>query len=118
MQSPDLFGFIPVSLQEVELWLYLVPRMAHYQRGRAAYVKGWNVVEKIQRAKAEGRLDAILGDRSCEYCGQQLCQDQEVISPPVSLPQDEIKKLQRRIEVLELVLRIEAARAALVTCAS
>lgn len=112
MQSPDLFGFIPVSLQEVELWLYLVPRMAHYQRGRAAYVNGWNVVDKIQRAKLDGRLDSIFGDRSCEFCGQPLCQDQADNSPPVS-PDLEVKKLQRRIAVLELVMQCQAARAEL-----
>lgn len=107
---PDLFGFVPVSLRELELWLYKVPRMAHYQRGRQAYIRNYSVVEKIQRAKLAGTLDQALGDCRCEFCGQELAQEQIENPAPVS-PTDELQRLRRRVEVLELVIQAQASAA-------
>lgn len=100
----DLFGEIAVSLREVELWLFKVPRMPHYATRRAWYVKGWNVISKIQRAKAAGQLAEILGDESCEFCGQLLCREQADILSPVQ-PAAELARLRRRVMILELLLR-------------
>ena len=99
----DLFGEIAVSVREVELWLFKVPRMPHYSTRRAWYAAGWNVISKIQRAKASGDLPTIFGDESCEFCGQTLCQEQANILSLVR-PTDELVRLRRRVAVLELVL--------------
>jgi hypothetical protein len=104
----DLFGEIPVSFREVELWLYKVPRLPHYARNRASYTKGYNVISKIQAHKARGALADAIPNEICEFCGQVLCADQADILPPVR-PVDELARLQRRVAVLELVLRIAAS---------
>lgn len=105
MHSTDLFGFVPVSLAELELWLFTVPRMEHTRRGRAAYIKNYEVVRKIQRAKLDGSLENIFGDCLCTFCGQPLIREQADILPPVS-PAAEVARLQRRIQVLEFLLII------------
>lgn len=101
----DLFGEISVSLREVQLWLFKVPRLPHHATRREAYVRGWNVISKIQRAKEAGELAAIFGDESCEFCGQILCP--EIISNadtrPACLAQ-ELMLMRRRVMVLEIVL--------------
>ena len=81
--------------------------MPHYARNRASYTKGYNVISKIQAHKARGALDQAIPDEICEFCGQVLCADQADILPPVR-PFDELTRLQRRVQVLELVLRIAA----------
>jgi hypothetical protein len=99
----DLFGEIAVSLRDVQLWLFKVPRLPHYSTRRASYVRQWNVHSKVARAKAAGELDSIFGDESCEFCGQTLCTEQADISPPVS-PDHELSRLRRRVQILEMVL--------------
>jgi hypothetical protein len=99
----DLFGEIAVSLQEIQLWLYKVPRLPHYATRRASYVRQWNVVDKIRAAKRRGDLSAILGDCSCEFCGRELESDQAAI--PAVDPAIELSLLRRRVQVLELLLR-------------
>lgn len=110
----DLFGEIAVSLREIQLWLYKVPRMPHYHRRRASYVRQWNVHFKVARAKERGELAEILGDESCEFCGQVLCADQEDILSPVR-PLDELARLRRRVRVLETLLRPGKEKAGLVS---
>ncbi len=99
----DLFGEVSVSVRELELWLYKVARLPHYSTKRGWYAKGWNIISKIQRAKASGELPAIFGDEDCEFCGQLLCREQEDILSPIC-PTDELSRLRRRVMVLELVL--------------
>ncbi len=82
--------------------------MPHTSTRRAWYTRGWNVISKIQRAKARGELEQILGDESCEFCGQVLCRDQADILPP-ACPMDELTRLRRRVLVLELVLTAATA---------
>jgi hypothetical protein len=98
----DLFGEVAVSLREIQLWLYKVPRMPHGSTRRDWYVHGWNVISKIKRAKLAGELDAVFGDESCEFCGQRLCDEVAPVSPGV--PEIELALLRRRVAVLELVL--------------
>lgn len=99
----DLFGDVAVSLREIELWLFKVPRIPHYSTKRAWYAKGWNIIDKIKRAKRDGTLPEILGDESCEFCGQVLCREQADILSPVS-PAEELSRLRRRVVVLELLI--------------
>lgn len=76
----DLFGEVPVSQREVALWLWKVPHWMNQHadaRRRANYVRQYNVVEKIRRAKLENRLEAIFGDEACPHCGTLLEADTE-----------------------------------------
>lgn len=100
----DLFGEIAVSVREVELWLFKVPKLPHYATRRAWYVNGYNVISKIQRAKQRGELAAVFGDESCEFCGQTLAQDKEDILSPIC-PIAELSRLRRRVMVLEVLTR-------------
>lgn len=70
---------------------------------RAWYTRGWNVIEKIRRAKEQGTLADTFGDESCEFCGQTLCRDQADILSPVC-PIEELTRLRRRVMVLELLI--------------
>lgn len=100
----DLFGEVAVSLRDVQLWLYKVPRLPHYATRRASYTRGWNVHSKIARAKQAGELASIFGDECCEFCGQRLCQEQEDILPPIQ-PSEELARLRRRVRVLEVLIQ-------------
>ncbi len=77
--------------------------MPHYATRRASYVRQWNVHFKVARAKERGELAAILGDESCEFCGQVLEAEQAPI--PAVDPSIELKLLRRRVRVLEMLLR-------------
>lgn len=57
----DLFGEIPVSLDDVETWIDVVPgwpRTTSAAR-RANYARCWNVPDKIRAAKAAGYWQQI-----------------------------------------------------------
>lgn len=103
---------MPVSLSELELWLFTVPRMEHTRRGRAAYLRNYHVVEKIQRAKVDGSFENIIGDGRCTFCGNDLLPEKTDFPAPVS-PVEEVAKLQRRVAILEVVIRAQAVAAAL-----
>ena len=103
----DLFGEIAVSLREIQLWLYKVPRLPHYATRRPSYTRQWNVVDKIRAAKRRGDLEQILGDESCEFCGQGLYA--EIVAVSVGVPALELSLLRRRIAVLELLITPGAA---------
>lgn len=109
----DLFGEVAVSLREIQLWLYRVPRMPHTSTRRGWYVRGWNVVDKIKAAKRRGDLDAILGDCTCEFCGQPLEAEQAAI--PAVDPAIELSLLRRRVRVLEMLLRPSKEKTGLVS---
>lgn len=106
----DLFGQVPVTLREISVWLYRIPRLHHIHRLRTngSYARNWHVIDKICRAKLEGSIDEILGDCRCEFCGQLLDADHQIPPPPVS-PTEEIERLKRRISVLEMVIQAQAA---------
>jgi hypothetical protein len=99
----DLFGEVAVTLREMQIWLFKVPRLPHYSTRRASYLRQWNVYFKVARAKEAGELSAIFGDESCEFCGQVLCREQEDILSPIQ-PGDELARLRRRVQILEMVL--------------
>lgn len=56
----DLFGEVVITTHDIDAWLLAVPRIQPGTQRAANYVEGWNVVEKIRRAKLEGRFDAIV----------------------------------------------------------
>lgn len=97
----DLFGEIPVTVREIELWLFKVPKMPHFHRYRAGYARAWRVADKIRRAKADGTLAAWLDDECCGYCGQVLA---PLPDPPSAPPAAELDALRRRLAVLELII--------------
>lgn len=58
----DLFGEIPVSLDELLVWMLAVPGLAPTSPRFARYVCGWNVIDKIRAAKEAGTFDAIVSE--------------------------------------------------------
>jgi hypothetical protein len=59
----DLFGEIPVTLDELLAWMLAVPGIPPTTRRFAYYVRGWNVIEKIRAAKVAGTFDEIVSAR-------------------------------------------------------
>lgn len=57
MSPYDLFGEIPVTLDEVYAWCDRVASHLSPER-RDWYISNWNVVGKIQQAKREGTYTA------------------------------------------------------------
>ncbi|MBI5917900.1 MAG: hypothetical protein HY849_00790 [Nitrosomonadales bacterium] len=56
----DLFGEIPVTLDDIETWLDYIPRMKDATPSRRAwYAKNWNVVAKIKGAKKDGNWPPV-----------------------------------------------------------
>jgi len=64
----DLFGEVPVQLDELLGWMLAVPGIPPSSPRFVYYVRCWNVIEKIQAAKAAGTLEETLSapDRSPE----------------------------------------------------
>lgn len=55
----DLFGQVPVTKNDINLWLIHVHQV-HPDSPRAAYfVRGWNVPEKVRQAKLAGRFEHL-----------------------------------------------------------
>ena len=48
----DLFGEIPVTWDEVHTWCEKVAGMTGWRRDW--YIRHWNIIEKVRRAKADG----------------------------------------------------------------
>lgn len=89
------------TLRDLELWLFKTPRLPHYHRSRSTYVKNWNVIDKIQRAKLAGTFHSTINGEDCDFCGQVLA----AVSPaPTISPAAELDRLKRRVAVLEMVL--------------
>lgn len=59
----DLFGVVPVSIDEVRAWLIAVPKIDPDGPRAADYVRTWHVVEKIQAAKIAGTFDAAVKEK-------------------------------------------------------
>lgn len=58
----DLFGVVPVTIDEVRAWLAAVPKIDPDGPRAADYVRTWRVVEKIQAAKIAGTFEATIKD--------------------------------------------------------
>lgn len=60
MDLLDLFGQIPVSLDELSLWVSAIaPHYARSARSLAYYIEHWNVATKVAEAKADGSFEAV-----------------------------------------------------------
>lgn len=55
----DLFGEVPVSLEDVAHWLQCVPQMDPTSKRAAWYARAYNVPDKIRAAKLAGIWDSI-----------------------------------------------------------
>lgn len=53
-EDVDLWGEVPVSRADVELWLDCVARLPADSPRRAWYERAWNVPQKVRRAKLTG----------------------------------------------------------------
>lgn len=54
----------PVSMEDINLWLERVPRLSGNDNYRAYYVRCWDVVGKIKRAKIAGTFPPeVMGER-------------------------------------------------------
>lgn len=60
MDAVDLFGQIPVSFDELSLWVSAIaPHYARSARSLAYYITHWDVAAKVANAKADGSFAAI-----------------------------------------------------------
>ncbi|MDZ7939261.1 MAG: hypothetical protein U5M53_13705 [Rhodoferax sp.] len=58
-RARDLFGQVPVTHRDIDLWLLHVHQV-HPESPRAAYfVRGWNVPEKVRQAKLAGTFEHL-----------------------------------------------------------
>lgn len=60
----DLFGEIPVTRDDVDTWLDVVPAYPRTSWRRENYAASWNVPEKVRAAKAAGTWPEIEKARS------------------------------------------------------
>lgn len=58
----DLFGEIPVSLDELLAWMLAVPGIPPDSPRFGHYVRGYQVIGKIQAAKLAGTFDQIVSE--------------------------------------------------------
>ena len=67
----DLFGEIPVSLPEVEIWIDVVPGLlrTHSAWRRENYARCWDVPAKIRAAKASGYWSTIEAAKRDQLAG-------------------------------------------------
>jgi hypothetical protein len=56
----DLFGEVPVSLDDVLLWMLAVPRLSPDSPRFATYVRDYQVLDKIRAAKLSGTFDITV----------------------------------------------------------
>lgn len=59
----DLFGDVVVTRDDIELWLTVVARLDPDSPRAEYYVRAWDVVGKIKRAKLAGTFDAATTPR-------------------------------------------------------
>lgn len=68
----DLFGEIPVYTHDIDLWLMCVPKMPPDSPRAAWYVRGWDVVGKIRRAKLAGTFQEMRPPAFYDFSGRWL----------------------------------------------
>lgn len=56
----DLFGEVPVTWDEVYAWCEQVAGVTGWRR--EWYIRNWNVIEKVQRAKIAGSFNEIVAE--------------------------------------------------------
>lgn len=64
----DLFGEIPVTESDLELWVAAIaPVYLSSERSFRSYIRNYNVPEKIRRAKLYGDFDQITAKRRAPF---------------------------------------------------
>ena len=63
----DLFGEVPVTWDEVYAWCEHVAGITGWRRDW--YIRNWNVIAKVQRAKADGSFDKIIATTDTPHAG-------------------------------------------------
>ena len=73
----DLFGEVPVTIRDVELWLDRIVNFRGSALRVAYYVLNWNVVDKIRAAKLDGSWQGLLEHdaayRPFDFRHRRLC---------------------------------------------
>ena len=112
----DLFGEVPVTEREIMLWMWSVPVwMTRHARPRriAEYVKGYDVVGKVRRAKLDGQLQETFGDETCQHCGALLEADYQRkiddLHDQVAALKQKLEAAERRADYYQRQVRLEAA---------
>ena len=59
----DLFGQVPITLQDVRAWLIAVPRIDPDSPRAARYFTSYNVTQKIAAAKIAGTFEQAVHNR-------------------------------------------------------
>lgn len=75
----DLFGEVPVTDQEVEMWIAVVAPRWYGSRRMPFYIRDWNIKQKVASAKLAGMFDPIRQQASeltdCSSCvGRFFCE--------------------------------------------
>lgn len=66
----DLFGEIPVLLEEIEIWIDVVPGWPRTLSSRRRYyAQAWNVADKIRAAKASGFWQEVQARKAAQLAG-------------------------------------------------
>lgn len=69
-RTTDLFGEIPVTTDEVEIWIDVVPGWPRtLESRRRYYAQAWNVAEKIRAAKASGFWQEVEARKAEQLAG-------------------------------------------------
>ena len=67
----DLFGDVIVTLDDVELWLNVVPRhLSNSPNARLRYAKSYDVASKIKQAKLNGSFYTLCSDQNDYTCDE------------------------------------------------
>lgn len=63
-EQRDLFNDIPVTLEDVQIWIDVVPGWPRTSSRRDYYARHWDVADKIKAAKISGFWLEVLRLRS------------------------------------------------------
>ena len=61
MAELDLFGEVPITVDDLHAWVAAVAPGFSLSASRCRYyIERWNVAEKVRRAKLDGTFDATI----------------------------------------------------------
>lgn len=60
----DLFGEVPVSLDELLAWMLAVPGIPPSSPRFVYYLRFWDVIDKVRQAKIAGTFDELTRPRA------------------------------------------------------
>jgi hypothetical protein len=67
MDAEDLFGQIPVTLEDVSLWVAAVaPHVISSRLRLEHYIRSWDVATKVATAKASGAFHQVSASADAE----------------------------------------------------